>query len=261
MEFGEYSILWLIISGAIGGLASLSLKHLFENYLQYHLRNRRANSKIIRQNTKPLLNDSYNLERRINNLVRNKEEKWFLDSEYYQLSTLYLFSRLFSRLFQIEESMSYVEYNDYASSNEFNKQVRKIYFALSSFKVFDKIEDDKKYWKGLRRITISAVGELSTNVESKAPMSILEFEDQLDEIRDASKMKWMNELIEFISLAHEKSQNGAYALDRLILTGRALHELNIMLDSKKLIVRNNNPPNQKLISNIIVTHNFNENFK
>lgn len=252
----EFSILWLLLSSIIGGVISLFLKYLFDEQITYYVRNKRQIEKVIKDSTRPLLNDAYALERRVNNIIRNIEEDWFEQSNYYELTTLYLFTRLFSRLYIIDKKFGYVEYSTNSKSHDFNKNIRKIYFSLTSFKLFKDIDGHDT--KGLRRMTITAIGELGTKEEGGllTPLTLIEFQRKYKEL---TKYMWFNELISFIKSIYQSQECTNF--DRIIVLGKALHELCVYLDTQKILVRNHTSSNINRLNHKKTLVNYAQNFE
>ena len=261
MPTEESSFSQLILSAILGSGITLLLKHLFEHHIQYHLHNRRSTDRLIKQTAKPLLNDGYKLERRINNFIRNIDKNWHQSSEYYRLTTNVTFYQYFSRLYTLDRQMSYLEHTNHKETNEFNKQIRKVYFTLSSMKLFEGVDGLYEDKIGLRRETITALGELMTICDDATcrPMTIVEFQKEKPTENVVVKM-WEDEFETFLRSTSDQGKNAIFNKDRLIMLGKALHELNLYLDKSRIIVRNNTASNMDLIVHEKVKENYDENF-
>ena len=247
MEYKEFTIEWLIASSVIGSVITLLVKYVFDEQITYYVRNKRKTRTIIKKYTKPLLNYGYSLERRVNNFIKNYEKKWLNTSEYYELTTMFLFAQYFSQIYIIQTELGYVEYNKYDLTHKTNLTIRNIFSSLSSHKILKSTSPKVEDGGVLKRFVITAIGECATIQEDKVrrPMSFIEFQESYRNM--GMKDVWFQFLFDFLQNAMNKKDNSIF-FDRLIFFGKEVHELNLLLDEKRIIVRNSNPSNMNKMS-------------
>lgn len=95
-ELAEHSLLFVFLSAVVGGLIGASAKYIFEFLLPEGFKERREARLILLRYRNPILKASDALYGRIRNLLAMENRDWLSQSEYYRLSTLYVFGCYFA---------------------------------------------------------------------------------------------------------------------------------------------------------------------
>ena len=164
-SFEEHSLIWILISAGVGGFIGALIKFIFEQVLGPRLQTMRSSRASIRKYTYPILRSAYTLVRRLQNLIRFADRKWFDDTkdDYYHLSTLYLFGRYFGWC-KILENEAFLEYETSDQKAKlFNIQYNRVFKGITGFYYFKDLEEGEissVEEATVPRMALTAIGEL-----------------------------------------------------------------------------------------------------
>jgi hypothetical protein len=241
-SFNEYTLAWLLLSSVVGGVVGASVKFLFDDVLSPRLGSRRETARTIRKYTTPLVRSAEALERRINIMVRNDDERWYQTDEYFRLSTLYLFGDYFSWIRILERTFGFLPYESHSRGRQLNFRLNGPFRALTSHAYFRGYVDMASVGaSGVPRLMLSAIGEGMTSA-GNVPVTFTEF---LGKYADDTRFRrWFADLDSFLSEAHRN--NGVY-WDRLIAAGATLRMLIQLLEPRGDLVAYRDPANLELL--------------
>lgn len=239
----QYTLAWLLLSSVIGGVVGASVKFLFDDVLSPHLGSRRETRRTIRKYTTPLVRSAEALERRINIMIRNDQERWFDTDEYFRMSTLYIFGEYFSWIRILERTFGFVPYESRNLGRELNFRLNGPFRALTSHTYFsDYIDSSSIAESQVPRLMLSAIGEGMTSTDD-APMTFTNF---LGKYADDMRLRrWFADLESFLLAAHVSD---TIRWDRLIATGATLRMLILFLDPNGNLVSRRAPSNLELLA-------------
>ena len=182
-SFDEHSILWVLISTGIGTVIGALSKLLFDELLSTRLKAARTAKAAIRKYSLPLLESAYNLDRRISNLTRFIDKKWFEDvsDDYYRLSTLYLFGCYFGWCKILENDGVFGLDTSERRTKDFNHFYHRVFKGMTGFIYFEGQAISEADIEGatVPRLALTAIGELMIregDKEAKKP-AVLGFVD------------------------------------------------------------------------------------
>lgn len=240
-SFEENSIGWVFLSAILGGIIGASTKLIFENVFPFHLAQSRLAYQTLERLKFPLMQAADTLDRRLENLICNIDENWYLHSEddYYRISTLYLFANFFSwcKILEQEAFLRY-EFSD-RSAREFSISFYSVFKGMTSFSYFRDFDDSVKLkvqQATVPRLVLTAIGELMHEKRSDdatpVPFGIVEFKRQLTQ-QDEEFSYWFRHLDRFLkSLKH--SSDDMY-WNRLVIFAINLRLLLAFLDRKNRV--------------------------
>ena len=167
-SFEENSIPWVILTGGVGALLGASFKFIFDNLLGPTLESSRAARAAMRKYSYPLLRAAEALDRRLENLFRHADKKWFDDpkDDYYRISTLYLFGCYFGwcNILEKEAFLEYVESDKKA--RDFSTQFYRVFKGITGFYYFEDLLEEESISAEqveaatVPRLALTAIGEL-----------------------------------------------------------------------------------------------------
>jgi hypothetical protein len=196
----ENSIPWIAVSGVIGALSAAGIRFLFDQVLSPGLQSARKAKAAVRRYSYPLLRAAETLDRRIENLIRFADQKWFddPDDDYYRLSTLYLFGCYFGWC-NILENEAFLEYvRSDRKARVFSTRFYTVFKGITGFFYFqDLITEEELSTTEVEnatvpRLALTAIGELMTkSPEGNGGMSkvcsFVEFTRSYSESEDFKK--------------------------------------------------------------------------
>lgn len=246
-SFEEHSIIWIIISAGIGGLLGALIKFVFEQVLGPRLRSVRAAKVALRRYTYPILRTADTLDRRIENLIRFVDKKWFDDpkEDYYRLSTLYLFGRYFGwcKILENEAFLKY-EISDRKARN-FNIRFYRVFKGITGFDYFKDLKADE--FEDLEadevssieaatvpRLALTAIGELMIKkhegTEERLP-TVLDFVEFVRDYKTSPDFKkWFSYLENVLSGLSSSMKNARW--NRLVVFATNLRVFISFLDPR-----------------------------
>lgn len=240
------SIIWLILSGAIGGGISYTLKFIYDEVIKRKLDKAYDIKKKIDKYSAPLLKSGVSLERHINNFIRNIEKKWFEESDYYRYATLYRFCEFFSWVYILEKEVVYLEYQTTGKTKDFNDKLNHIFKATTSFGYFKRLVSDesKLSESAIPRLLFQSIGESFVS-KTDGEYQILSFNDFINSYDELKNTLWMKRLLDFFQ--DIDSTANTLKWDRLILLGAKLKDFLLLLDQNNLYIENIKYVNTELI--------------
>jgi hypothetical protein len=226
-SFQQYTVAWLLLSSVLGGIVGATVKFAFEDIIRPSLGWRRDTAKIARQYTTPLVRSAEALERRINILVRNERERWYVADEYFRVSTLYVFGEYLAWNKVLEAKFGFLPFESSRKGRQFNERLRGVLGALSSHSYFRHLNDPVSVDRSsVPRFMLSAVGEaMSGSGQRDLPITFIDFTLRFGQ--DEQFRRWFKELDEFLAGAN---LDDALRWDRLIVTAANLRALVRHLD-------------------------------
>ena len=232
-SFEQNSILWLILSGLIGGSIPVLLKLISEQFITYNLKRSRELRKVIQHYSSPLLRTGQSLERRVNNFIRSGDEDWILDSEYYKLSTLYVFGEFLAWVRILERKTNFLEFRSTKKTRMFERYLYGSFRALTSFAYFRKIPDKTRIGNSaIERMYLTAIGEVMIQ-EGDKENPVLDFTSFVDGYyNNPNGFRWFRELENFLV----QTQKDSLRWDRLILLQCNLKRFLWFMDEKKRMI-------------------------
>lgn len=203
--FEQYSILWLILSGVIGGFIGATVKFLFEQVWSPAVQQKRATKLAISNYTFPLLRAADTLDRRIENFYHYGSSDWYNDKtdDYYKRTTQYIIGSYFGwcRILEQEAGLFGPE------GLKFNKQFFRVFKGLTSFTYLKDIPNvnDKSIGEAtIPRFALTAIGELmirknvvDASMKGDSPKQaydVLGFVEFLNKVDNADFGKWFGYL-------------------------------------------------------------------
>ncbi|MDE8671085.1 hypothetical protein PY310_21280 [Pseudarthrobacter sp. H3Y2-7] len=230
-SFSQYSVIWILLSGFIGGLTGASTKFFFEDLLRPRLSAKRGLREVTNRYSIPLMRSADSLERRINNIVRNSDKNWYKDSEYYHLSTLFIFGEYLALVRIIERDLGYLPRESQRQGKLFTRRLNGIFRALSSFAYFRAVEHQENVDASqVPRLMLTAIGEKMLTPEGK----VRDFTDfALTYTQDIQFRRWFFDLDRLIASALAGDPT---SWDRLIAAALNLRILIWFIDPKCAIV-------------------------
>jgi hypothetical protein len=234
-SFAQYSILWLLLSGVIGGVVGAGVKFVFEDVLRPRVGWRRDARRAVRGVTVPLLRAADSLERWMNNWIRNVEAHWYQTSDYYRLATLHSFAEYLGWVRIIERRFGYVAIEASRAGARFNTRLNGFFRATSSFSYFRwSSESEKVAESSVPRKMFTAMGDVM--ICSTEPPTVLTFSDFCVRYEtDAQFRRWFADLHEFLLAADP--EHDPFRWDRLIAAAANLRALAVELDTDERITR------------------------
>jgi hypothetical protein len=229
---------WALIASVVGGFVGAGVKFTFEDVLRPKLGWRRDTQHVVRRFTTPLTRSAEALERRINNLVRNEDEHWFETSEYYRLSTLYVFGEHLGWIRLIERRFGFVPIEAMHSGRAFTERLNGVFRGLTSFAYFRSYQSGDVDNSAVPRLMLTAIGEAMAATDRESVIEFTEFATRY--VSDPQFARWFADLDQFLRRVHPE-----YPLswDRALIVGAELRALLAFLDPKGRLVQRRPLPN------------------
>ncbi len=237
-SFEEYSIIWIIISAGIGGLIGSLIDFVFNQLIAPKLQISRDSKAAIKKYRYPILRSADALDRRLENLIKFVDKKWFDDSEddYYRLSTLYLIGCYFgwSKVLEDEAFLEYELSNKKAK--QFSIQFNRVFKGLTGFYYFKDVNHSEMpdiKQASVPRLALTAIGELMLKTpknEDEMP-SVLDFVEFIRQYESSSDFKrWFRYLEQLFSNLKRDKNDAKW--NRLIIFFSNLREFVAFLDKE-----------------------------
>jgi hypothetical protein len=232
-SFEENTVAWVLIASLLGGVVGASTRFVFEDVLRPRLGWRREMLRVVHRHTTPLVRSAETLERRLNNMIRNEAQDWYNTSEYYRLSTLYVFGEHLGWIRIIERQLGDVPFESSVRGRDFGRRLYGLFRALTSFAYFRWHPDPVAVGDAVvPRLMLTAIGEAMTGVRSEA-LRPIDFTDFVVRYADEPRFRrWFQDLDIFLASCHPSC---AMQWDRLIAAGANLRALIGALDPKGAI--------------------------
>lgn len=231
----EHSLVFIVVSTALGVFVGTLAKFSVDDVLAPLLGDRREIRRVVRTYTTPLTRSAESLERRINNLVRNRGNGWYGDpNDYYRLSTLYTFSEHLVWVHLLEREFGFLPYESGARGRLFQRRLNGLFRALTSHAYFrsDDAAPDPEDGSVVPRFMLRAIGEVCLDPGTRRPLAFTEFCVRFE--GDEQFRRWFRELD--ATLAAADSHPPSAALDRVVAAGANLRALVKFLDPKARLV-------------------------
>jgi hypothetical protein len=223
--------IWALLASVVGGIIGAGVKFTFEDLLRPKVGWRRDSQHIVSRFTTPLLRSAETLERRINNLVRNEDARWFETDEYYRLSTLYAFGEYFGWMRAIERRFGFIPVEAMRHGRVFTTRLYGIVRALSSFAYFRGYQAAEVEASAVPRLMLTAIGEAMTATDHESVIEFTEFVTRY--VNDPQFARWFADLDQFLRRTHP---DDLLTWDRVLVAGAELRALLGFLDPKGRVV-------------------------
>ncbi|PWU02585.1 MAG: hypothetical protein C5B52_05020 [Bacteroidetes bacterium] len=228
-SFKKDSIIWLLISGVIGGIVGAAIKSFFEEVVNPKLRERRVIKKVVNKYTLPLIRSADSLQGRIINFLWGvKHENFnFSDDQQYRLSTLYSFARFLGWVRVLEEEVSFLNYDTTNQTRIFNIRLNTVFKAFTSTYYFQEDGSKKEIFTVYRSI-LTGIGDIVVLKEEgiRYVMGYAEFVSRFDKDKDFAK--WFDNLEKLFKDIEAKESDTRW--DRLLIIYAHLNALRWFLD-------------------------------
>lgn len=234
-ELSKNSAIYLLVASTIGGLIGASFKLLFEVVLGGKIAHRRDVENLLQQYKVPLVSASDALAARIGNLVSTEDHKWFETSNYYYLSTLYIFCSYFAWVEVLNGKLLQLRLSDTKKSRKIFRAVILVEKSFNNFIYFryGAYSHRKQDTGELPKLICKALGEMVIVKNGQGEKECLGFSEFCKKVEnDAEFQKWLVYLNDFITSANDEFGNAHW--DRLHLVELSLLVLSNVLDPKKL---------------------------
>lgn len=179
-SYQEHSLLWLLLSGVVGGIVGAAVKFSFENVLGPGYTRWLENKAALRRHSDPLLRAADALRVRMDNMLDHAGKGWFETSQYYRLSTLYLVGCCFgvARLLEREAFLEYAVRT--RQGRRLGRAMHGLFESLSGWDAFDavgrdEIAADRIYGATVLRHGLTAVGEVMTYRSAEGRLEVIDF--------------------------------------------------------------------------------------
>ena len=260
-ELQKNSILLILLSSVIGGFIGATLKLVFEVVLADRYKQRRQAKFIIDKYSNPIVSTADALRGRIANFLQGSDQNWFDKSEYYRLSTLYVFCAYFAWVEILFGNLTRIRY----LTSKRNRRLHRILNAI------DKAFNNRDYFYPIYKTRPSeeideipkfickALGEQTIDNSTADGPSCLSFSDFcMKYANDSEYHSWVKNLEKF--LTNIKEEYGNLKWDRMHIIQLSLIALTNFLDPKHEQSRNYKSSVTKLVLNRIKYQSANEQF-
>lgn len=239
------SVVYLLLAAAIGGLVGASLKLIFEVVLGGHIVHRREIARLLSKRKVPLVAAADSLASRIGNFLAFTGPKWLAESEYYRLSTYYIFCSYFAWIEILNQELIELQLSDSSAARALRRNltlVEKAFNNSSYFRCGNYRQRDSGTGE-LPKLVCKALGELAIEEQDDGVRKCIAFTKfcRLAE-EDDRFFKWIPRLQEFLSSAND--QYGSAEWDRLHIIEIALMGLINGLDPRHM--HSEKPSKEKL---------------
>jgi len=234
VEIKPNTILWLIVTGTIGGFIGSSVKFLFDQILGPKLKKKRKAENTLKQYTFPLLRSLDSFDKRLENLIKFLDKDWFnnKNDDYYKLSTLYIFGNYFGWA-KIIENEAFLEFEKRKKEKRFYMGFYRIFKSLTGSDYFEntQLKDSLNIdSSGINRFVLTAIGELMIKRTSGCTevIGFVEFTKKYAE--DGIYKKWFSYVEKFISTLSKSESNIDW--NRIVILSISVRSLICLLDPK-----------------------------
>jgi len=233
----EHSIIFLFLSAAIGGIVGASIKLIFEYLIPERFKTRKEALAIINRYSPPLVQSAEALRGRIANLLQMIRFNWFEKSEYYKLSTLYVFCSFFAWLEILFGKLSLLHFKSSRKQRRLTSIINGVEKAFNNRIYFGDLKFSKiRSDTDVPKFVCKALGELmvkSSNKDNSSPIEFVEFCKQCRSNRDFKD--WLDNLCQFLSGVQRSPDNLKW--DRLLIIELSLFGLINYLDPRHKITK------------------------
>jgi hypothetical protein len=236
----EHTVLWVLISAGLGGIIGALIKFVFETVVALKYEQRVTARKMLRRYRYPLLCAANSLDRRLQNMIKFIEKKWYEDQQddYYRLSTLFLFGSYLGWC-KILEDAAYLEFEmSDRKAREFSIRFYRVFKALTGFWYFNDLDEGEI--EGIEeatvpRLALTAIGELmlqnSSGNRDQTP-KLLGFVEFSKRLKTSSEFrKWFGYLEKGI-LIDVKPSSASARWNRILVVASILRAFVVFLDPK-----------------------------
>lgn len=233
-ERSEISILWLVLAALVGGFISGGIRFLFEDVGRSKLVSRNETAQIVRRYTAPLVRSAASLEDRIAIVLRMAGRDWFATSEYFRLSTLYIFGSFLGWVRIIEARFGFLPYETTRWGRRFNARLYGPFSGLTSHRYFEHMDKDPEEIadSGIHRFMLTAIGEVMISPDGQTVRGFTDFIEEYG--KNPQMRRYFEDLATFLDKPTRTSRPLSW--DRLIITGAHLTLLMRFLDPRGVLV-------------------------
>ena len=234
-SFEQNSIMWLLLSSTIGGIAGATTKFLFDFLLPQEITKKLQTRKLLKKYRNPILRSGLDLQSRLFNIIdqsflqiycnKNEEEK-----EYAIKSTLYVIAEFLGWKEILRREVQFLDFGNVKSSRELEKLLNNVSRQFTT----DAIDFIFRLPKGYQR----AIGEIMIKEgNSLECIGFAEFVLRLN--TDSEFSKWLAQLTKDIEMLASQGKDYGERIPsdvRLVEIHNALVNLLIFLDSNYIYV-------------------------
>lgn len=260
-ELKENSILLILISAIIGGFVGATLKLVFEVILADRYNQNREAKAIINKYRNPIVSSADALRGRIANFLSESDQEWFSQSEYYRLSTLYVFCAYFAWVEILFGNLTRIRYLTSRQNRKLHRIVVSIDKSFNNREYFYPIDEyiPANNTCELPKFICKALGELTIDDCSNNEPSCLNFSDFCRKYyEDSEYREWICNLENFLS--NIKKDYGNLKWDRMHIIQLSLIALTNFLDPQHELSRKYKSSITKMLLSRINYHNAREIF-
>ena len=164
-QFQERTVGLIFLAAVIGGVVGASLKLIFEVVLADRYRHAQNAKMIIDKYRNPIVRSADMLRGRLVNILMTADTNWYTDSEYYRLSTYYVFCVYFAWIHLLFGNLLRLRYNTSRRNRKLNLLViavdkafnNRTYFSLGPYSA------QSPNTAELPKFLCQALGELTVN--------------------------------------------------------------------------------------------------
>lgn len=218
------------ITAVFGGIVGASFKIVFENILPHRLQRRRDIEMIMDKYNKPIVESTISLYKRIKNLLSLCDESYFKWSEYYTMSTLYVFCTFFGWLDILFGDLVLLKYKDTKRNILINQAINYVHKSFNNRSYFIDGNGKRIFDTSIHKYTCIALGEcvVVSDGSQKRCMTFIEFCKAYQSKDKTDVQQWTKDLLEFLI----KVKKDSYQWNRLNIISIALVNLLNVLDMK-----------------------------
>jgi hypothetical protein len=238
-SFENNSIIWILISGVIGGIVGAAIKSFFEEVINPKLRERRTIKKVVNKYTLPIIRSADSLQGRIFNFLSGVKHQGFNISadEQYRLSTLYIFAQFLGWVRVLELEVPFLDFQTTDQTRAFHTRLYTVFKGFTSTYYFtDKGKENVEVFTVYRTV-LTAIGDVVVLKEdgSKYVMGFAEFASRIEKDKEFSR--WFENLEKLFTGLEATETDTRW--DRLIIIYAQLNALRWFLDSS--LIRGRKP--------------------
>lgn len=229
-QYQERTIFALLLTAIIGGFVGASLKLIFEVILAGNYTQNRNAKMIINKYSNPIIRSADSLRGRLANLLTTNSTNWHHDTEYYRVSTYYVFCSYFAWIHILFRNLLKFKYTTSRKNRKLNKILISVEKAFNNRDYFTLKENFSKGSPllGLPKYIYEGLGELNVKKEDQEDtcLDYIEFYNKYQ--NDKFFREWVENLDYF--LRGIKNEYGNAKWDRIHIIELSLVALNNFLD-------------------------------
>jgi hypothetical protein len=235
--YEEHSIAFVFLSALVGGLIGASLKLLFEFLIPEGMKARREARAIVARYRSPIVRAADALRGRIGNLLSMSGLNWFEESEYYRLSTLYVFCDYFGWVEILCSKVAHLRFESSRKNRRLSMLLNGVDKAFNNRTYFGDLEfDDIPDDSDVPKFACKALGELMISDCEKEPASPIGFVEFCRRSRSEGEFRsWLGNLDKFLRGVRKSPDNLKW--DRLLVIELSLIALINFLDPHHELAR------------------------